>query len=171
MLVKHADLKHDGIKRNHAGMVGHHESGACRRHVLKPAHLDAEPAPVQRPCCRHQHGVVEVRVEARFGIYLILAGGTPPDEFGGTSQAPHPWAGHRRLWGAHIRIIRIWALPGHRCSQSGERAVLALGDDPQKTPAAPAGEPLLLVSALNARLAQQLAVLLLRHPLAPLLDY
>jgi hypothetical protein len=34
----------------------------------------------------------------------------------------------------------------------------------------PAQPPLLLVSALNARLAQQLAVLLLRHPLAPLLD-
>jgi hypothetical protein len=32
-------------------------------------------------------------------------------------------------------------------------------------------QPLLLVSTLNARLAQQLAVLLLRHPLAPLLDY
>src|SRR6266568_1502318 len=35
----------------------------------------------------------------------------------------------------------------------------------------PPGLPLLLVSALDARLAQQLAVLLLRHPLAPLLDY
>jgi hypothetical protein len=34
-----------------------------------------------------------------------------------------------------------------------------------------ADQPLLLVPALNARLAQQLAVLLLSHPLAPLLDY
>jgi hypothetical protein len=34
-----------------------------------------------------------------------------------------------------------------------------------------AGLPLLLVPALNARLAQQLAVLLLSHPLAALLDY
>jgi hypothetical protein len=34
-----------------------------------------------------------------------------------------------------------------------------------------AGQPLLLVPALNARLAKQLAVLLLGHPLAALLDY
>src|SRR5258708_26002843 len=38
-------------------------------------------------------------------------------------------------------------------------------------PRDPAGRQLLLVPALNARLAQQLAMLLLRHPLAALLDY
>jgi len=38
-------------------------------------------------------------------------------------------------------------------------------------PCDPSGQPLLLVSSLDARLSQQLAVLLLRHPLAPLLDY
>jgi PucR C-terminal helix-turn-helix domain len=144
MLVEHPGLQHQRVKRQHARVIRDDQRRTGPGHVLQAAHPDPEPLPVNRPVHRHQHPGVELWVEAVL-VDLVIAGQAPPEELGGFVD-PVPPAG--------------------RVAKPGLAHVPSL----QRRRAARSGRYLLLIPALNARLPQQLAVLLLGHPLAALLD-
>src|SRR5215472_3273701 len=135
MLVEKSDLKHEGIDREHAGVVGNYEGRAARRHVLKPAHPDPEPAPVQPAYCGHEHGAVELRVESRLRVHFEVSGQPTPDEIGGLAQPPDPPTGffaHRQVPHPRGDSSRVPPNPGtsHRSAARVPAAGASQGSAP-----------------------------------------
>ena len=169
MLVVQAGLQHDRVEREHPGVIGDHQRRPGAGHVTQPAHLDPEPLLVQQPGQRDQQPGVEFGVEAEL-VNLTLTGDLAEGEPERVAQPPAPvvtGAPRRRgAWKRTGRKLPRASLPAHLC--------------PSSAPAAPqpasrydtrgASAALLLVAPLYARLPQQLAMLLLRHPLTALLD-
>ena len=87
MLGEDRRLQHDGVQREHAGMVGDDQSRPAIRDAAQPSRLNPEPAPVERKCRRHQHGRVQLGIEPEL-VDLELAGQAPPGELGRT-RGPH----------------------------------------------------------------------------------
>ena len=92
MLVEHTYLEHERVQWDHARVVGYHQGGAGRRHVMHAAHPHPEPAPVERTGGGHHHGAVELRVEAGLRIHLVVAGHPAPHEVGRAADPPDPSA-------------------------------------------------------------------------------
>ena len=147
MLGEDARLQHDRVERQDAGVIGDDQGGPDGRHVLQPA----------RPVPGTSSGTAPARPAS-----------APPSSGRGRSRTGRPRSRHPAAAG-RIRP------PASRPRQPGDPVGgVAHRWPPQRQPAwlEPASRQaaLLLVPALNPRLTQQLAVLLLRHPLAPLLD-
>src|SRR5262252_697255 len=136
--------------------------------------------PVEGTCARPR---IRTRNQRRYspraaGISTArLNSGSNPDS-GSTSKSPTS----RRRTKSAASLSRLVHPPGSsliaRFRTRGQPPpaflpILALShasrNSPPHAPHWRPGQPLLLIPALNARLAQQLAVLLLRHPLAPFL--
>ncbi len=175
MLVEQAGLQHHGVERQHAGMVGDNQRRPGGGNMLKAAHPDPEPVPVEDPGHRHEHAGVELGIEA--GLVGLVVAAYPPQHVIGRARKQLPPA--VRLLGpglAHIvsqSAMTFGAVGGLRRAIDGGRNHRVLD---ARTPTQPPGRArarvlLLLVPALNARLTQQFAVLLLRHPLTALLDH
>ena len=186
MLVVQAGLQHDRVEGEHPGVVGDEQRTPGGRHVLEPAHLDPEPLLVQQPGQRDQQPGIEFRVESEL-VDLTLAGDLAPGEPQRLGQpaapviAGFPAGGAVGLgtaivggpaWG-HPGKPRRASLPDHRlpfrCARP-QRPGPAASGPAASIPTAGASTVLLLVPPLHAGLPQQLAVLLLCHSLAALLD-
>ena len=64
MVIMQGDLRHQGIQGNRPGVIGDDQRATVRRHLLRSAHLYAEPSFVERAQRREEHVVGEVGIES-----------------------------------------------------------------------------------------------------------
>ena len=63
MVIMQGDLRHEGIQGNRPGVIGDDQRATLRGHLLRSAHLYAEPPFVERAKRREEHVVGEVGIE------------------------------------------------------------------------------------------------------------